>query len=638
MGQKRSLLIILAGVWLLILATLSQGWPAEMAVAASSCFGHPSTIMRLTSKGAINGTPHADVIITGSGADVIDGRGGNDLICSGAGSDRIRGDTGSDRIDAGTGEDLVEAGNGSDRVSGGVGSDTLIGERGNDLLLAGPGSRDFADGGLGDDTLFGGSGGHDQLIGGVGNDQLHGGPGEGDVLRGDHGRDLFDGGPGAHDTASFAASGFTGANSFGGTGVTVNLGEGRATQDGTDHLHGIEDVIGSPFRDSITGDVQPNALYGAGGDDRLIADGASDAAHGGGGSDICEGFAAEESCGPEPGIDTAAVEADLAGGTIGSSLSAVVRVPAPTPSLGLRADIQGSDMRVRFEDGAWLLREEPLPVVVGDSCTSLGRFEARCPVIGKPDAILVDGSAGNDLIEINASTPSYVSSFIDGEAGDDALIGGPGADNLVGAPAASEHPTDSLFGRGGDDSLANAAVFKGGSGSDLLIAAPCGGQAVSGGAGVDSVSFARSTGHIGVAAALGGIAVYAPGSAGITGGAGGCPSPTEEPTRIDDTVERIEGSRWDDVLIGDAAPNNLLGRSGEDRMEGHDGDDILVGGEGRDQFFGGPGFDRLFAADGGRDRLLNCGEPANGLALVDSFDPPARHCSRIRSDRGSAAE
>jgi Ca2+-binding RTX toxin-like protein len=243
----------------------------------------------------------------------------------------------------------------------------------------------------------------------------------------------------------------------------------------------------------------------------------------------------------------------------------------------------------------------------------------------------MDGSAGSDLIEIEASTPTYVSTFIDGEAGGDTLIGGPGPDNLLGAPAVSEHPSDSLFGRGGDDSLANAAVLNGGPGSDLLIAAPCGSQALSGGSGVDSASFARSTGHVGVEATLGGVAVDAPGSAGISGGVGGCPSPTEEPTEIGETVERIEGSRWDDVLSGDAGANTLLGRGGNDRLAGQGGEDILVGGTGRDQLLGGPGFDRLFAADGGRDRLLDCGEPSEGVALVDPVDPPARHCARVKS-------
>lgn len=605
-----------------LVAATAIATEAGGVVAPASCFGSPATIVRPGSGETVEGTARADVIAVGGGGSAIDGRGGNDLICAGGGNDRIAGGPGSDQIEAGHGDDLVEGGNGSDHVDGDSGRDILIGERGNDVLVAGSGSRDFADGGLGDDTVSGGPGNDDQVIGGVGNDRLQGGPGDGDVLRGDHGRDLFDGGPGAHDTASFAVSGFTGANSFGGTGVTVNLSEGRATQDGSDRLRGIEDVIGSPFRDTITGDSAPNVLYGAGADDRLVASGPGDSAEGGTGSDTCEGFATANSCGPEAASGSPAVEVDL----VGSSLTAVVRLPPLLPGSGVvRPEVPGLTMRVGFESGAWLLREEPLPLLASDSCVALGPAEARCPVAGKPDAVFLDGDAGGDLIELETSAPRYASAFIDGEAGADTLIGGDGEDNLIGQPGLSNEPTDSLFGRGGDDSLANAALLNGGAGSDLLIAGVCADQTIDGGGGVDSVSFARTGGTSGVDAALGGVAVQNLGSAG------GCRFPEEEPTRIDRSVERIEGSRGPDVLRGDAGPNTLLGRGGDDLLEGGGGGDILVGGAGRDQLSGGAGFDRLYASDGSGDRLIDCGEPGQGVALVDRSDPPLRHCARVKS-------
>lgn len=596
-----------------------------------TCLGLHPTITRFGTGETVRGTSRADVIVTGSGDDLIDGRGGNDRICSGGGDDQVYGGPGSDWVDAGAGDDVIEAGNGSDRVLGGVGRDTLIGERGNDVLLGEGGSRDYVDGGLGDDTVSGGAEDYDQVIGGVGNDKLYGGPGNGDVLRGDHGSDLFDGGPGSHDAASFAISGFTGANSFGGTGVTVDLGGGRGTEDGNDHLVGIEDVIGSPFRDSITGNTEPNVLYGAGGEDRLVGNGPGDAAHGGSGSDVCEGFFEEDSCGPESASGTPTVEADLAGGPAGTSLTIVVRLPQPLPGVGSKPEVQGTNMRVSLEDGAWLLREEPVPVVAGDSCIALGSSEARCPITGSPDAVFLDGSAGNDLIEVDSSTPSHVSAIIDGESGTDTLIGGSGDDNLSGAPAVSEHPTDVLYGRGGDDSLANAAVLEGGPGSDLLIAAACSRQMIDGGGGVDSVSFARSTGKVGVDARIGDVAVYDRRSFGGSLEQSGCHSPEEEPTQIDESVERIEGSRWDDVLSGNASANTLLGRGGDDRLEGLGGGDILVGGAGRDWLLGGPGLDRLYATDGSRDRLIDCGDPSEGVALADPVDIPPRHCISVKS-------
>lgn len=620
--------------WRAALAALVCGVVASVGPAGASgragtptCFGLHATIVRLGSGQAVEGTAHADVIVTGPGDDRIDGGGGNDLICAGGGGDRIEGGPGSDRIDGGPGEDLVEGGNGSDHVDGGPGRDALIGERGNDVVLGGPGLRDFADGSLGDDTVSGGPGNGDQVIGGVGNDQLFGGPGDGDVLRGDHGHDLFNGGPGAHDAASFAVSGFTGANSFGGTGVTVDLAEGRATGDGRDRLRGIEDVIGSPFRDTIAGDGAPNVLYGAGGDDHLVASGPGDSAQGGGGSNTCEGFATESSCGPEAVSGSAVLEVDLAGGSSGSSLSAVVRLPLIVPGPGAqKVEVPGMTMRVGFEAGAWRLREEPLPLLAGDSCVAVTPSEARCPIAGRPDAVLLDGGSGDDLIEVEASTPSSASSFVDGENGTDTLIGGPGEDNLSGQPGLTLSPADSLFGRGGDDSLANAALLDGGAGSDLLISAACADQEVHGGAGIDSVSFARAGGLGGVFATLGGVAVE------NIGATGRCRFPAEEaPTKVDRSVERIEGSRGPDVLRGDAAANTLLGRGGDDLLEGGAGDDSLVAGAGRDELFGGAGFDRLYAVGGSRDQPIDCGDPGQGVAAVDRSDGGPSHCARVIS-------
>jgi Ca2+-binding RTX toxin-like protein len=612
---------------LLILFATSGVGQAGGAAPMRTCFGSPATIAGPDGRGRVEGTPRADVIVTGPGGTMVEAGGGNDLICAGAGADRIEGGLGSDRIEARAGDDTVEGGNGSDRVDGGSGRDTLIGERGNDVLLGGAGSRDFADGGLGDDTVFGGAGDEDQVIGGVGNEQLHGGPGDSDVLRGDHGRDLFDGGSGAHDAASFAVSGFTGANSFGGTGVVVNLAEGRALQDGRDHLRGIEDVIGSPFRDAISGDASANVLYGAGGDDALLAIGPGDSAQGGAGSDVCGGgFATESSCGLEAAGSSPAIEVDLAGGPSGTSLAAVVRLPPLLPGAGMqKVEVPGVTMRVGFESGAWVLREQPLPVLVGDSCVAASPSEARCPIAGKPDAVLLDGGAGADLIEVEASVPPYVSAFIDGEVGADTLVGGAGDDNLSGQPGLTVDPVDLLYGRGGDDSLANAALLDGGAGSDLLISAACVDQEVRGGAGIDSVSFARSGGLRGVFATLGGAAVE------NIGGAGRCHSAADEATtRIDRSVERIEGSRGPDVLRGDTAANTLLGRGGDDRLEGGAGDDILIAGTGQDQLFGGAGFDRLYAAEGSRDRPIDCGDPGQGVAVSDPSDGRPSHCTRVK--------
>jgi Ca2+-binding RTX toxin-like protein len=164
-------------------------------------------------------------------------------------------------------------------------------------------------------------------------------------------------------------------------------------------------------------------------------------------------------------------------------------------------------------------------------------------------------------------------------------------------------------------------------GSDLLIAAPCG-EAIDGGPGIDSVSFARM--EQGVEATLGGTAGFAPGPRL----AGGCRFGSTGPpaTQIAESVESIEGSAFDDILNGDGARNIILGRGGGDTIRGGDGDDFLVGGLGIDSIYGNDGADRLYARDGGGDRAIGCGSGIPGdVAFTDSFDPPARSCAGSRS-------
>jgi Ca2+-binding RTX toxin-like protein len=76
-------------------------------------------------------------------------------------------------------------------------------------------------------------------------------------------------------------------------------------------------------------------------------------------------------------------------------------------------------------------------------------------------------------------------------------------------------------------------------------------------------------------------------------------------------VEDLDGSRFRDVLIGNASPNWIRGFAGDDiivagagrdRAEGGIGDDRIRGGLANDRISGGPGRDRL-SGGRGRDRL-----------------------------------
>jgi Ca2+-binding RTX toxin-like protein len=167
----------------------------------------------------------------------------------------FKGNDGNDVITGGTLNDIVSGGGGADRILGVDGNDTLTGD----------GSADTLNGGNGNDSLSGGSS-SDTLIGGLGDDRLDGG--------------------GGNDTVDYSAA--AGA-------VTIDLGLGTATGDGNDTLISIENVIGSGFSDSITGNTAINNLVGGGGDDTI---------HGGDGNDVLTGGAGIDQLFGDAGHDT----------------------------------------------------------------------------------------------------------------------------------------------------------------------------------------------------------------------------------------------------------------------------------------------------------------------------------------------
>ena len=86
------------------------------------------------------------------------------------------------------------------------------------------------------------------------------------------------GGPGS-DTASYASAL---------AGVTVSLaksGTQEAFGAGVDWLQNIENLAGSSFNDTLTGDVNPNMIAGGAGNDTLQGNGGADILDGGSGSD-----------------------------------------------------------------------------------------------------------------------------------------------------------------------------------------------------------------------------------------------------------------------------------------------------------------------------------------------------------------
>lgn len=212
-----------------------------------------------------------DTFVEGAGFQVFDGGLGNDVMKAGTGASHFDGGVGNDTVDYSniTTGVTVDLGNGF-ADDGGFGDtfvsvENAMGSSFDDVLI----------GSSVDNYLFGGDG-NDQLSGLDGDDLLIGGAGD-DTLEGGVGDDTLDGGAG-FDTASYASSN-------GGVEVSLAAGRGIGGHASDDKLLDIEGLIGSQFRDNLSGDNGDNAINGGAGDDFIFGLGGDDYLVGGSGAD-----------------------------------------------------------------------------------------------------------------------------------------------------------------------------------------------------------------------------------------------------------------------------------------------------------------------------------------------------------------
>jgi len=241
----------------------------------------------------LTGDDNLNIIHGRSGDDVINGMAGNDLLYGQNGVDTISGGEGIDRIFGGTDDDVLYGDEGDDFLYGQAGDDLMYGGAGDDALTGATGA-DVIYGNDGHDTIYAGAG-DDTVFGGLGNDiiaavsgdnQLFGEEGDDTFFAGRH-ADVMNGGSGT-DSVSYAVS-------F--AAVTVNFSE-NTSSGGTavrDSYESIENLYGSQFHDSLTGDANDNLISGLDGDDfisagagndRLIGGTGDDEMYGGDGNDI----------------------------------------------------------------------------------------------------------------------------------------------------------------------------------------------------------------------------------------------------------------------------------------------------------------------------------------------------------------
>jgi Ca2+-binding RTX toxin-like protein len=441
------------------------------------------------------------------------------------------------------------------------GTDNLSGGNGNDMLWGGAGA-----------DILAGDANDDKIYGGAGNDTITGGDGN-DILTGNAGTDNINGGNGT-DMVNY----ITAASS----GVTVNLNPGvnNVSNDGdgsTDTISFIENVNGSNFNDSITGDGNANVIYGNGGNDGITGGAGADTLYGGDGNDtfsLANGdFAAGETI--DGGANTTSDAIVLTNATTVNfttgTLSGLETLTGSTSNdtVTLSASQLGMLTSADFSGGA----ADRLNVAV----SGVMNIAAMTTTISNLENGYLVGSAGADTLTITGTLLDYIISgtgTIDFSGGSDTLnITGTSADlNTLGATNASitnlEAISAATAAAGVTISLYNQteAFAITGSGSNDTIEGGAAADTLNGGGGTgDTVTYANATSFVTVNLQTG----------MVTGGGGA------------DTIsnfENVTGSAFNDTLTGSTGANTLTGGNGNDTIDGGDGNiaDTLDGGGGAD--------------------------------------------------------
>ena len=284
-------------------------------------------------------------------------------------------------------------------------------------------SADWLQGTSEADTILG-QAGNDILIGGAGDDILNGGDHD-DILLGGTGSDILNGGDGS-DTAAYYESD---------AAVTLALDNSVDPSGGTadgDTFTSIENVIGSAYDDSLSGDRFNNIINGGRGDDDI---------NGGAGSDTLQGGEGVDTIYGESGTDTISGHAGddfLYGG-------------------------QGYDL-----------------IGGGEGVDTIEGNGGEDTIWGGTGEDIIDAGADNDLVYGGLDGDT-----INGQGGDDDIRGGQGNDIIDGGAG-----NDALFGESGIDTIKGGGgddFITGGEGNDILSSAS-GNNVIRGGEGNDSIT------------------------------------------------------------------------------------------------------------------------------------------------------
>ena len=532
----------------------------------------------------ISGSYFDDTLTGNAGNNILIDWGGNDVLNGGAGADTVSYESSTspvavsllltsaqNTIGAGTDtlinfENLI-GGSSDDSLTGSTGSNILIGGLGNDVLngLAGTDTASYETANIGVTVSLVLAGAQDTMGAGIDtlenlenltgsnfNDTLMGNSGN-NLIEGLLGDDLLDGGAGT-DTVSYESSAI---------GVVVNLGLTIAQNTvgaGIDTLSNFENLRGSNFNNTLTGDAKSNILIGGLGNDLLNGGGATDIVSyetatagvtvslllagaqntvgagtdtlsnfeslrgsnfndtlaGNGGTNILTGGLGNDVLNGDAGSDTASYETSAAGVTVSLAVAGAQNtVGAGTDTLSNFENLRGSN----FDD-----------TLTGNAASNV--------IIGHLGDDLLDGGVGTDTASYETATSGVTVSL--------AIAG---SQNTVGA---------------GTDTLINFEHLRGGVANDALTG-NAGSNIITGGLGHDTLDGGAGTDTASYDTAFGGVTVNL--------GVAGAQNTVNAGTDTLSNFENLKGSIHNDTLTGNAASNTIIGDQGNDVLNGDAGVD-----------------------------------------------------------------
>ena len=356
--------------------------------------------------------------------DTLTGSSNNNVLAGGRGDDTLDGQGGTDTADYSR-DSFFDLGNTIDRVVVRLGINGANGT-GTEFRLNLP-DNFFTQ--LSVDTLIS----IENVIGTAGGDIITGNQ-QGNTLDGRNGDDLIDGGLGSdtligstgNDTVSFAShDGVTGQ--IGAITLGLNGADGLARHATTgatpfivesDVLRGIENVIGSNLRETITGNELDNILAGRGGNDNI---------NGGAGNDSYD-FRGSAVLGTDTFNDESGTDKVLVSSF--NDIQSSVRV--------------GNDLVVNLSKiGSFTVVDHFAGHAIENIVAGSQTLVLAIGLIGGAAAGIISGTDGNETL--------------DGMGGDDMLFAADGHDQLLGGEG-----NDKLYAGKGDD------LAEGGEGDDLI--------------------------------------------------------------------------------------------------------------------------------------------------------------------------